>query len=154
MLDRKTIIPNAAVLSWTMILLTATVLPLNERNSPSVTGRPAEKISMVQRKIILAALLLALLPMCCQHASAQQPQAYGATWGGSNVPRDYNRFMHYPYVYYPQNYYGNQYYRSADSLYYRYPAEMQIPAYNKQWHNYYPTGQRYHWGHHFITDVF
>jgi len=31
---------------------------------------------------------------------------------------------------------------------------MQIPVYNRQWHNYYPEKQRYHWGHQFLLDVF
>jgi hypothetical protein len=109
---------------------------------------------MFRKKLIAAAFAVAVLPGMISVANAQQPQAYGTAWGGTNVPRDLNRFMHYPYVYYPQNYYGNQYYRSADSMYYRYPPEMQIPVYNRKWHNYYPYGQRYHWGHHFITDVF
>ncbi len=47
-------------------------------------------------------------------------------WGGAAGSRDCNRFYHYPYVYYPQNFYGSEYYRSSDSMYYRYPAEMQI----------------------------
>jgi hypothetical protein len=80
--------------------------------------------------------------------------AYGAYWGASAPSRDCNRFYHYPYVYYPQNFYGSEYYRSSDSMYYRYPAEMQIPVYNKGWHNEYPSQRRYHWGHHFLTDVF
>lgn len=83
---------------------------------------------------------------------------YGAnfanTWGAAPYPRDCNRFYHYPYVYYPQNFYGSEYYRSSDSMYYRYPAEMQIPVYNRHWHNEYPSQKRYHWGHHFLTDVF
>ena len=45
-------------------------------------------------------------------------------------------------------------YRSAESLYYRYPPEMRIPVYNKQWHNFYPEERRYHWGKHFMLDVF
>ena len=57
-------------------------------------------------------------------------------------------------MYYPQNFRGNEYYRSSDSMYYRYPPEMQIPVYNRHWHNYYPNPRRYHWGHHFLTDVF
>ena len=85
-------------------------------------------------------------------ARAQQP-AYGASWGRQGA-QNMDRFYHYPYVTYPQNYWGNEYFRSVDSLYYRYPAEMRIPVYNKRWHNYYPTPRRYHWGHHFITDVF
>lgn len=84
--------------------------------------------------------------------------AYGAnfanTWGAAPYPRDCNRFYHYPYVYYPQNFYGSEYYKSSDSMYYRYPAEMQIPVYNRHWHNEYPSQRRYHWGHQFLTDVF
>lgn len=98
---------------------------------------------------------LGLLLASSSTASAQvATNAYGQNWGGPAASRDYNRFMHYPYVYYPQNFYGNEYYRSSDSLYYRYPPEMQIPVYNRKWHNYYPSSRRYHWGHHFITDVF
>ena len=85
-------------------------------------------------------------------AMAQAP-AYGAHWGQQG-PRNMNRFYHYPYVTYPQNYWGNDYYRSVDSLYYRYPAAMRIPVYNKDWYNYPPTSRRYHFGHHFILDVF
>ena len=57
---------------------------------------------------------------------------------------DWDRFYHYPYVYYPQNFWGNEYYRSADSLYYRYPAEMRIPVYNRHWFNDYPTPRPYY----------
>lgn len=88
------------------------------------------------------------------YGSGGPTNAYGAFWGGAAGARDCNRFYHYPYVYYPQNFYGSEYYRSSDSLYYRYPTEMQIPVYNKQWHNEYPSQRRYHWGHHFLTDVF
>lgn len=80
--------------------------------------------------------------------------AFGANWGGAPGARDCNRFYHYPYVYYPQNFYGSEYYRSSNSMYYRYPAEMQIPVYNRGWHNEYPSPRRYHSGHHFLTDVF
>jgi len=83
-----------------------------------------------------------------------QERGFGQTWGGQNTARDYQKFYHYPYVYYPQNYWGNEYYRSADSMYYRYPAEMRVPVYNSQWHNFYPANRPYHWGHHFILDVF
>ncbi len=70
----------------------------------------------------------------------------------------------------------DDYYRSSEDLYYRYPPEMRIPVYHKQWQNYYPTyrkdpaiqehqffpmfagerhtGERYYQGHHFIADVF
>lgn len=86
-------------------------------------------------------------------AQAEQ-QAFGQAWGHTYRATDWERFYHYPYVFYPQNYWGSEYYRSADSLYYRYPPEMRVPVYNKQWHNYYPEGRRYHWGHHFNLDVF
>ena len=87
-------------------------------------------------------------------AAQQQQRAYGANWGQQSASVNYDKFYHYPYVTYPQNYWNNQYYRSADSLYYRYPAEMRIPVYNRHWHNYYPSSRRYHWGHHFLTDIF
>ncbi len=81
------------------------------------------------------------------------PKAIGQSYGTA-MNRDCNRFYHYPYVFYPQNFQGQDYYQSSDSLYYRYPPEMQIPVYNRNWHNEYPSSRRYHWGHHFILDVF
>ena len=81
-------------------------------------------------------------------------RAYGRVWGGLHSNHNWNRFYHYPYVYYPHNYWGQEYFRSADHLYYRYPQEMRIPVYNRQWHNYYPNERPWHWGHHFILDVF
>ena len=84
----------------------------------------------------------------------EQQRAFGRVWGNAYGSHDWERFYHYPYVFYPQNYWGNEYYRSSESLYYRYPPEMRVPVYNKQWHNYYPSGRRYHWGHHFMLDVF
>lgn len=83
-----------------------------------------------------------------------QAMAYGQTWGGTAGSRDADRFYHYPYVFYPQNYRGSEYYQSSDSMYNRYPPEMQIPVYNRHWQNFYPSSRRYHWGHHFILDVF
>lgn len=83
-----------------------------------------------------------------------QAMAYGQTWGGTGGSRDCDRFYHYPYVFYPQNYRGSEYYQSSDSMYNRYPPEMQIPVYNRHWQNFYPSSRRYHWGHHFILDVF
>jgi len=99
---------------------------------------------------------------------AQAQQAYGRAWGRTYNTQDWERFYHYPYVYYPQNFWGGEYYRSSEDLYYRYPPEMRIPVYNKQWHNYYPAsrryyngrdfhalkGPRYHSGHQFNLDVF
>jgi hypothetical protein len=107
------------------------------------------------RKTMLSLLCAAaLMGATASQSSAADVNAYGAQWGGAAAHRDYNRFYHYPYVYYPQNFYGNEYYRSSDSMYYRYPTEMQIPVYNRRWHNEYPSPRRYHSGHHFITDVF
>jgi hypothetical protein len=88
-----------------------------------------------------------------QSANSPKPMGYGPMWPATGN-RDCSRFYHYPYVFYPQNFYGSEYYRSSDSMYYRYPSEMQIPVYNRQWHNEYPSPRRYHSGHHFITDVF
>lgn len=102
--------------------------------------------------IIAATAAMLLAGLAADTAEAQQ--AYGRAWGHTYTTQDWNRFYHYPYVYYPQNYWGNEYYRSADSLYYRYPAEMRIPVYNRKWHNYYPSTRRYHMGHHFVLDVF
>ncbi len=88
------------------------------------------------------------------YAQTPQAMAYGQTWGGTGGSRDCSRFYHYPYVFYPQNYRGSEYYQSSDSMYNRYPPEMQIPVYNRHWQNFYPSSRRYHWGHHFILDVF
>lgn len=107
------------------------------------------------RRLILGALCGWVCSVAlADSAKAQAPQAFGQSWGGAASNRDYSRFQHYPYVYYPQNYWGNDYFKSSDSLYHRYPPEMQIPVYNRKWHNEYPSPRRYHWGHHFITDVF
>lgn len=105
------------------------------------------------RRFVLALVCAAAVAALAQNASAQHP-SYGRGGSGVYSNRDWERFYHYPYVYYPQNYWGNDYYRSADSLYYRYPAEMRIPVYNRNWHNMYPAGHRYHWGHHFLLDVY
>ncbi len=82
------------------------------------------------------------------------PKAFGYSWGAAGNSRDCNRFYHYPYVFYPQNFRGDEAYKSSDSMYYRYTPEMQIPVYNRNWHNEYPSARRYHSGHHFLTDVF
>jgi hypothetical protein len=87
-------------------------------------------------------------------SDARAEQAYGLQWGRTYTTQDWNRFYHYPYVYYPQNFWGHDYYRSSEDLYFRYPPEMQIPVYNKQWHNEYPQPRRYHQGHQFILDIF
>ncbi|MEX2142768.1 MAG: calmodulin-binding protein [Pirellulales bacterium] len=110
-------------------------------------------------------------PIPIGYQSAAGSMAYGRQWVHTYGTQDWERFYHYPYVFYPQNFWGSEYYRSSESLYHRYPNEMRIPVYNKQWHNYYPeaanwdrnitgrykappTGGRYHMGHHFILDTF
>lgn len=115
---------------------------------------------MLRRTLLMFVLLLASFLTVA--AQAQQPQqmqaegqrAFGRVWGHTYNTHDWERFYHYPYVYYPQNFWGNEYYRSAENLYYRYPPEMRIPVYNRKWQNYYPQARRYHWGHHFILDIF
>ena len=110
---------------------------------------------MIRRSmLVLACAFLFFVCLPESEAAAQQQQAYGRVWGGQYSSRDWDRFYHYPYVTYPQNYWGNEYYRSTESMYYRYPAEMRVPVYQNGWHNYYPNPRRYHWGHHFLLDVF
>jgi hypothetical protein len=103
------------------------------------------------RSISLAVLCLLCSILLSDAASAQQ--AYGQQWATSNA-QNWQRFYYYPYVYYPHNYYTPEYYQSGPDLYHRYPAEMQVPAYNKTWINFYPTNHRYHTGHHFRLDIF
>ena len=105
-------------------------------------------------RAILVLLCVAALVAVFSVSDAQAQQAFGRQWGRSYSTQDWNRFYHYPYVYYPQNFWGADYYRSSEDLYHRYPPEMRVPVYNKQWHNYYPQGRKYHSGHHFILDTF
>jgi opacity protein-like surface antigen len=109
-------------------------------------------------RIFAAAAVAIGLAWAAADAAAQSPavgqQAYGYQWGHSFAPTDWNRLYHYPYVWYPHNYYADGYMQSANDLYYRYPQEMRIPVYNRQWQNEYPKSRRYHHGHHFHLDVF
>jgi hypothetical protein len=128
-------------------------------------------------RIFLVLLCAAAIWAIANVDDVQAQQAFGRQWGHAYSAQDWNRMYHYPYVYYPQNFWGPDYYRSSDDLYYRYPPEMRVPVYNKQWENFYPqhqkdppfasyeicpffcgaerhTGERYHQGHHFILDVF
>ena len=109
---------------------------------------------MLRRTIWTLVALCAVTILCSGQAQAQQPRSFGSSAGGVYGSADWERFYHYPYVFYPHNFAGREAYRSRNSLYYRYPPEMRIPVYNRRWNNYYPTPRRYHWGHHFITDVF
>ena len=127
------------------------------------------------RRTMLVLLCAAAILAVFSVADVQAQQAYGRQWGRTYTTQDWNRLYHYPYVFYPQNFWGKDYYRSSEDLYYRYPMEMRVPVYNRQWHNYYPqhrkdkaeaqhllfpgsktvkTGVKYHKGHHFILDVF
>jgi len=127
------------------------------------------------RRTMIVLLCAAAVLTVFSVADAQAQQAFGRQWGRTYSTQDWNRFYHYPYVFYPQNFWGTDYYRSSEDLYYRYPPEMRVPVYNKQWHNYYPvhrtdppfrehqllplcgdrsTGAKYHKGHHFILDTF
>lgn len=107
------------------------------------------------RHLLGLLLAICLLSQCGPTVEAQDPyRAYGRVWGGPQSNQNWERFYHYPYVYYPQNFWGNEYYRSGPNMYHRYVPEMRIPVYNKQWHNAYPEGRRYHYGHHFLLDVF
>jgi len=108
---------------------------------------------MIRRTFLVLSCMAALLAVIGV-TEARAQQAFGLQWGRSYTTQDWNRFYHYPYVYYPQNFWGSDYYRSSEDLYFRYPPEMQIPVYNRQWQNYYPQGRRYHQGHHFILDTF
>ncbi|NUQ62268.1 MAG: calmodulin-binding protein [Pirellulales bacterium] len=108
---------------------------------------------MIRRTLLVLLLAAAFQAVICvSEASAQQ--AFDRQWGRTYSTQDWNRFYHYPYVYYPQNFWSADYYRSSEDLYYRYPPEMRIPVYNKNWQNYYPASRKYHQGHHFILDVF
>jgi hypothetical protein len=106
------------------------------------------------RRHVAAALWIAAVWCLLPEQSAQAQQAFGRQWLHSYSTQDWERFYHYPYIFYPQNFWGQEYYRSAESLYYRYPPEMRVPVYNRQWQNYYPQRRRYHYGHHFNLDVF
>jgi len=106
------------------------------------------------RRMIVAFVCSATLTVTLAASQSQAAQAYSGVWGSTYNTQDWERFYHYPYVFYPQNFWGNEYYRSSESLYYRYPREMQIPVYNRKWQNYYPQERLYHRGHHFTLDIF
>jgi hypothetical protein len=106
------------------------------------------------RRTITALLGAASVWVLLGAADVQAQEAFGRQWGRTYSSQDWNRLYHYPYVYYPQNYWGADYYRSSEDLYFRYPPEMRIPVYNKQWQNEYPQARRYYQGSHFNLDVF
>ncbi len=106
------------------------------------------------RCILLAGLCVAALGVTLSSSEVFAQQGYGEQWANTYNPQDLQRYYHYPYVYYPHNYYSPEYFKSGPDPYNRYPAEMQVPAYNKSWMNFYPSSRRYHSGHHFRLDIF
>jgi hypothetical protein len=108
---------------------------------------------MTRRTLLALCFAGCLLAFLCA-SDAQAQQGFSQTWGRTYTTQDWNRLYHYPYVFYPQNFWGHDYYRSAEDLYFRYPPEMRIPVYNRQWQNEYPSPRRYHQGHQFVLDVF
>ena len=96
------------------------------------------------RRIILALACAAAIEAVCLAPKAHAQQAFNQQWGQTYSTQDWNRLYHYPYVYYPQNFWGPDYYRSSGNMYNRYPPEMQIPVYNRQWQNEYPQDRRYY----------
>ena len=100
---------------------------------------------MFKRSLLAAVFVASVLAVFSGSSSK-------AVAAGRGQPTDWQRFYYYPYVYYPHNFIRPQ--PSFNSLYYRYPPEMRIPVYNKNWYNFYPTKRPYHSGHHFILDVF
>jgi hypothetical protein len=139
----------ALVLVCTLDLVQAQDRPVSEASS----SQSAEGAAPSGVPAKLAAYGASYPASADAYANLPKPIGYGPMWPATGN-RDCSRFYHYPYVYYPQNFRSNDYYRSSDSMYHRYPPEMQIPVYNRHWHNYYPNQRRYHWGHHFILDVF
>lgn len=106
------------------------------------------------RQTLFAILCACALYWAFTPTEAVAQQGYGKQWARTYNAQDWQRFYHYPYVYYPHNYYSPDYYKSGQDMYNRYPAEMQVPLYNKDWMNYYPSPRRFHSGQHFRLDIF
>ncbi|MDR3199595.1 MAG: hypothetical protein LBU34_17135 [Planctomycetaceae bacterium] len=106
------------------------------------------------RQILLTVLCVSALCWVLSPSNAPAQQAYGRQWAQAYNTQDWQRFYYYPYVYYPHNYYSPEYFQSAPNMFQRYPAEMQVPAYNRDWINFYPSSRRYHSGNHFRLDIF
>ncbi|MDR3109780.1 MAG: hypothetical protein LBU65_08845 [Planctomycetaceae bacterium] len=106
-------------------------------------------------RVTFAAVICAtILSFAVEVNVANAQEGYAKNWSRTYNAQDWQRFYHYPYVYYPQNYWSQDYYRSSDNIYQRYPAEMQIPAYNKANYNYFPETKKYYQGNHFRLDIF
>lgn len=100
---------------------------------------------MLKRSLTLVAFAIAFVAMGWMGTSPVEAAPPGQ-------PSNWQRFYYYPYVYYPHNF--QQTPQSYNHLYYRYSKERQIPVYNQDWHNFYPTEKPYHYGHHYILDTF
>lgn len=99
---------------------------------------------MARRSLLAALVLVAAAGMTINFT------ARDACAGAQGQPTDWHRYFYYPYVYYPHNF---QKAKPYNHMYYKYPQQMQIPVYNKSWHNFYPSPRPYHKGHHFILDA-
>ncbi len=106
------------------------------------------------RQAICTLICVAAFSIVLSSSEAAAQQAYGNQWARQYNAQDWQRMYYYPYVYYPHNYYSADYYKSSEDLYNRYPAEMKVPAYNKDWMNYYPSTRKFHSGNHFRMDIF
>lgn len=107
------------------------------------------KFPKIMMTLILAFVLAVILS---DTASAQYPGSRPIA--RTTNTQEWNQYYHYPYIYYPQNYWSPQYFQSSDNIYHRYPPEMQVPAYNPNWQNFYPSGRKYHFGNHYKLDIF
>lgn len=105
------------------------------------------------RSTFLAILCAAATYVALTPAETFAQEGYSPQISRTYNVQDWNRFYHYPYVYYPHNFWSPDYFQSSDNLYHRYPAEMQVPAYNRAYYNYYPQPRKYHSGQHFRLDV-
>jgi hypothetical protein len=100
---------------------------------------------------MLGRRLATIVLLAAAFVATSEFTAKDARAAGQGQPTDWSRFYHYPYVYYPHNFQRQQ--QQYDHLYYKYPASRQIPVYNQNWYNFYPTAKPYHRGHHFILDA-
>ncbi|MDR2641713.1 MAG: hypothetical protein LBC74_02845 [Planctomycetaceae bacterium] len=107
----------------------------------------------MMHKFLLTIICTVVICMFYLVPDAQAQQGFGRQWAGTYQSQDWQRFMYYPYIYYPHNYYSPEYFRSSEDVYNRYPAEMRIPAYNKDWINFFPEPRKYHRGHHFRLSI-
>ncbi|MDR1925226.1 MAG: hypothetical protein LBQ66_12725 [Planctomycetaceae bacterium] len=100
-------------------------------------------------KTLFSLLFVAVIGTFFWVSESNAQQGYRYQRADSYYVQDWQRFQYYPYVYYPHNFYSQEYFRGNGDIYNRYPPEMQVPAYNKDWFNFYPEPRKYHSGHHF-----